>query len=95
MREAGKRWIEKREELLQCADSKSRLQEIVQEKYNEAPKYVLEKAEGPDHDKMFTVSVTFRGASLGTGYAGSKKEAEQLAAAHALREIEESAQTEK
>ena len=82
-------WIEKRDELLKKADAKSRLQEILQEKYTEAPKYVLEKAQGPDHNKLFTVAVTFRDKTLGTGNAGSKKEAEQQAAASALEEIDQ------
>lgn len=66
-------------------DAKSRLQEILQEKYNEAPQYLLDKEEGPSHQKQFTVSVVFRDAVLGSGLAGSKKEAEQKAAAAALK----------
>lgn len=68
-------------------DSKSRLQELLQEKYNEGPVYILEKEEGPDHRKTFTISVRFRDVVLATGSAGNKKEAEQKAAAMALEQF--------
>lgn len=75
---------DKKEEML-IADAKSRLQELLQEKYNEAPQYQLDSEEGPPHQKSFSVSVLFRDEVLGTGVAGSKKEAEQRAAADALK----------
>lgn len=77
-----------RQRLLQ-ADAKSRLQEVLQEAYSEAPTYVLNGAEGPDHRKSFQVSVCFRGQVLGQGQAFSKKEAEQAAAAAALQRLPE------
>ncbi|PHR27745.1 MAG: ribonuclease III [Desulfotalea sp.] len=77
----------KKEELL-IADSKSRLQEVLQEKYNEAPVYVIDAEEGPSHKKLFTVSVRFREENLGTGQAGSKKVAEQQAATEALKSLQ-------
>lgn len=77
----------KKEELL-VADAKSRLQETLQEKYNEGPSYVVEAEEGPSHQKLFTIAVHFHGAVLGLGQAGSKKEAEQRAAAAALKAIQ-------
>lgn len=77
-----------RQRLLQ-ADAKSRLQEILQERYSEAPTYVLDSAEGPDHQKTFAVSVCFRGMVLARGQAASKKEAEQAAAAEALLKLPE------
>jgi ribonuclease-3 len=73
----------KKEELL-VADAKSRLQEVLQEKFNEGPQYHLDQEEGPSHQRLFTTSVLFRGEVLGTGQARSKKEAEQRAAAAAL-----------
>lgn len=76
----------KKEELL-IADAKSRLQEVLQEKYNEAPTYKIEAEEGPSHQKIFTVAVCFQEQTLGTGQAGSKKEAEQKAAAAALAKM--------
>jgi ribonuclease III len=78
----------KKEELL-IADAKSRLQEVLQEKYNEAPQYHLDQEEGPSHQKMFTTSVHFRGEVLGSGQARSKKEAEQRAAAEALIRLQQ------
>ena len=77
--------IEKKEELM-VADAKSRLQEKLQEKHNEAPQYRLDAEEGPSHQRLFKVSVVFQGEVLGSGEAGSKKEAEQRAAAAALEE---------
>jgi ribonuclease III len=76
----------KKEELL-IADAKSHLQEVLQEKYNEAPTYKIEAEEGPSHQKLFTVAVRFQEQILGTGQAGSKKEAEQKAAATALAKM--------
>jgi len=74
---------EKKEELL-IADAKSRLQELIQEKHNEGPKYRIDAEEGPSHQKIFSVSVLFNDEVLGSGQASSKKEAEQKAAAAAL-----------
>ena len=76
--------IETKKHGLLLADAKSRLQELLQERYNEAPTYRLDHEEGPSHNKRFTVSVLFKGAVLGSGVAHSKKEAEQRAAAAAL-----------
>ena len=78
----------KKEELL-MADAKSRLQEALQEEFNEAPSYRLDQEEGPSHQKVFTVSVLFRDTALGNGTASSKKEAEQRAAAATLTELDE------
>jgi ribonuclease III len=77
----------KKEELL-VADAKSRLQEVLQEKFNEAPTYRTEAEEGPSHQRLFTVAVCFQEKTLGIGQAGSKKEAEQKAAAAALAQIQ-------
>ena len=86
-----RRWfepmIDRYREILKKADPKSALQEFLQEKYNEGPVYVLEKEKGPPHARLFYVSVHFRGKSLGTGSASSKKEAEQKAAAAALKSL--------
>jgi len=77
----------KKEELL-MADAKSRLQEALQEKFNEAPSYRIDLEEGPSHKKVFSVSVLFRDTALGSGTVGSKKEAEQRAAAATLAELD-------
>ena len=80
----------KKAELL-VADAKSRLQELLQERYNEIPQYSLDKEEGPAHQRLFTISVSFQQTVLGTGEARSKKEAEQKAAAAALAQLLEAA----
>lgn len=69
---------------LLATDAKSGLQEVLQERYNEGPVYVLEEEAGPAHARVFTVSVRFREEILGSGSASSKKEAEQRAARAAL-----------
>ncbi|MEW6593697.1 MAG: ribonuclease III [Thermodesulfobacteriota bacterium] len=79
-------WLETRRQSLLQADAKSALQELLQERYAEAPLYVLDEAAGPDHAKQFTVSVRFRDQVLGRGTAKNKKEAEQQAAAVALQD---------
>lgn len=76
--------ITDKKDRLMLADAKSRLQEALQEEFNEAPTYQLDREEGPSHRKQFFVSVRFQDKILGTGEAGSKKEAEQRAAAEAL-----------
>ncbi|MFZ5759688.1 MAG: ribonuclease III [Thermodesulfobacteriota bacterium] len=79
---------EKKEDMY-LADSKSRLQELIQARYNEGPIYVLERTEGPDHAKLFYVAVRFQDKVLARGTARSKKEAEQQAAAEAVRHFDE------
>ena len=76
------------EELLHN-DPKSALQEVLQERHNEGPAYILVAEEGPAHARLFTVSASFRGEELGRGQAGSKKAAEQLAAQAALARLHE------
>ncbi|MCI7327958.1 MAG: ribonuclease III, partial [Clostridiales bacterium] len=62
-------------------DFKTQVQEILQ-KDGTAPDicYVLDREEGPDHDKTFYVHLTCDGRTLGSGMGKSKKEAEQNAA---------------
>lgn len=69
------------------SDAKTALQEILQERHGVAPAYELAGEEGPAHAKSFTVAVRFQERILGRGTAGSKKEAEQQAAAAALAEL--------
>ncbi len=66
-------------------DYKSRLQELTQGAFKEAPVYKVIKREGPDHQLDFSVEVLFRGRSLGTGHGPSKKSASQEAAQMALQ----------
>lgn len=69
-------------------DFKSRLQEMVQKRHQSMPDYAILNATGPDHDKTFTVEVSFGSKSLGTGTGKTKKEAEQEAARDALLRLE-------
>lgn len=68
-------------------DSKTILQEIVQEDGSQPVEYVLVKEEGPDHNKKFTVEALVNGASMGLGSGHTKKAAEQAAAYQAIRKM--------
>jgi ribonuclease-3 len=52
------------------------------------PRYTIIKSEGPDHDRVFTVEVKVNNEVFGIGEGKNKKEAEQAAAAEALKKIE-------
>ena len=65
-------------------DYKSALQEELQAAGIHEIKYILEKEEGPDHDKTFTVRLEVKGQTAGHGTGKSKKNAEQAAAKNAL-----------
>jgi ribonuclease-3 len=62
------------------SDYKSQLQELWQRIYKDTPEYEVITEVGPDHRKEFTVEVSYKGKSLGTGTGASKKKAEQEAA---------------
>jgi ribonuclease-3 len=66
-------------------DSKSFFQEEAQEHTGITPAYKVLKEEGPDHDKQFTVGVHLNDELIGTGEGKSKQDAEQAAAADALK----------
>ncbi len=65
-------------------DSKSLLQEKVQEQVGITPLYKTAKESGPDHDKHFTVRVYVGDEMYGEGEGKSKQDAEQEAARNAL-----------
>lgn len=65
-------------------DSKSRFQEVAQEKVGVTPAYKTLKEVGPDHDKKFTVGVYLGNDLVITGEGRSKQEAEQDAARKGL-----------
>ena len=65
-------------------DPKSRLQEVVQARWQRAPTYRTVHEEGPEHRKVFTVEVHAQGEVLGSGTGHSKQEAEREAAKAAL-----------
>lgn len=66
-------------------DSKSRFQEIAQEKVGITPRYEIVSQTGPDHDKRFTTGVYLGRDRIATGDGRSKQEAEQAAAENALK----------
>ncbi len=67
---------------------KSRLQELIQARHKSPPRYRVMEVEGPDHDRLFKVAVTFNGRPLGEGEGRNKKTAEQNAAREALETLE-------
>lgn len=66
------------------ADYKTRLQELMQETRRVTPSYAVDEESGPDHDKIFVVTVRVENEVLATGTGKSKKAAEQDAARVAL-----------
>lgn len=65
-------------------DYKTEIQEKLQSHGEAEINYVIEKEEGPDHDKTFYANLIFQGNIIGSGSGRSKKEAEQQAAKQAL-----------
>lgn len=65
-------------------DSKSKFQEVAQEKTGMTPSYKLIKEVGPDHNKIFTVAVFVGEEEITEGEGKSKQEAEQMAAEKAI-----------
>jgi ribonuclease III len=68
---------------------KGELQEILQAKSPESPRYQLTAVSGPDHDRSFECAVFYRGEELGRGTGKSKKEAETYAALSALKNLQQ------
>ncbi|MDD3277880.1 MAG: ribonuclease III [Lachnospiraceae bacterium] len=70
-------------------DSKTILQEVLQEKQEAVISYRITDEAGPDHDKTFTAEVCLGGTCLGKGQGRTKKAAEQQAAYDALCRIKQ------
>lgn len=70
-------------------DHKSALQELMQARGQTPPSYVVVSTEGPPHDRRFTVKAVCRDCVIGCGSGGSKRAAEQRAAAQALEHADE------
>lgn len=68
-------------------DSKTALQEMVQDKGSNTISYELVSQKGPDHAKIFEVNCVVAGAVQGTGSGRSKKAAEQNAAYEAIMKM--------
>ena len=66
-------------------DYKTALQEIIQRNPEESVTYHLIGESGPDHNKVFEVTVNLNSNIIGKGTGRSKKQAEQMAAKEALK----------
>ncbi len=66
-------------------DSKTILQQLVQQTEGDALEYILIRADGPDHQKTFEVEVRVNSNPCGRGIGSSKRRAEQAAARAALK----------
>ena len=68
---------------------KALLQDYTQKKYHHTPEYQVISESGPDHSKIFLISVNIADKELGRGEGVSKKEAQQAAAENAFNSVEE------
>jgi ribonuclease-3 len=68
-------------------DPKTELQEALHAKGQEAPVYLLECVEGPEHAPLFISIVQVNGVMLGRGRGNTKKASQQEAAAQALLQL--------
>lgn len=71
-------------------DPKSILQELSQARFGVPPIYRVVEESGPDHDKLFTLSVKIKNQVYGTGTGHSKQTAQQAAASEALKSLQDS-----
>jgi ribonuclease-3 len=70
-------------------DAKSLLQELTQRHYQERPVYHLIGSDGPEHAKVFRVSLTLPDSRMFEAEGPSLKRAEQAVAAKALAVLTE------
>ena len=71
-------------------DPKTELQEILHAIGQEAPTYLLECVEGPEHAPVFVSVVQIRGETRGRGRGTTKKASQQAAAAEAIEFLKRS-----
>jgi ribonuclease-3 len=69
-------------------DHKTRLQELIQQRFKDRPIYKVVSQCGPEHEKQFAVQVSYRSRILGEGVGNTKKQASQRAAESALFSLE-------
>ena len=69
-------------------DYKTRLQELLQKRWQVRPEYRIIAEEGPVHQCHYTVDVVWDGQVRGRGEGSSKKRAEQEAARRALESLQ-------
>lgn len=79
--------IQKAAEGLLHSDYKTEVQEFLQSRGETEIQYLIEKEEGPDHDKLFYTILQAGGMEIGRGAGRSKKESEQRAAQDALVQL--------
>jgi len=70
-----------------CKDYKTTLQEYTQAIYGVTPQYKLIDAIGPDHDKIFEVSISLNDRVIANAKGKSKKSAQKEAAKLALEKL--------
>lgn len=69
-------------------DPKTALQEWAQARGFQPPKYVTVSREGPDHAPVFVIEAQMQNGETQQGKAGTKRQAEQLAAKELLTRLE-------
>ncbi|KAA6231116.1 ribonuclease III [Campylobacter sp. LR264d] len=70
-------------------DYKTKLQELTQGVMGQTPVYELLRSFGPDHLKQFEIALKLDGKEMARAIAGSKKEAQQMAAKLTLEKLKE------
>lgn len=70
-------------------DYKTLLQEFVQRRFRNCPRYLLDRKIGPDHQQTFWVTVLINNKKYGTGAGSSKKSAEQESARIAWEKMQQ------
>ncbi|MDR1192114.1 MAG: ribonuclease III [Verrucomicrobiales bacterium] len=85
--------VEEQKDKAALFNPKGVLQERMQAAGQGSPAYVLDHEEGPDHAKIYQVSVHSGDVTLGYGTGNSKKFAEIAAAADALEKLEREPQS--
>jgi ribonuclease-3 len=83
-----KRLFEQRLRTVTPTDPKTELQEALHARGSEAPEYLLEMVEGPEHSPTFVSVVKIDGKIVGRGRGTTKKASQQAAAAEALAALE-------
>ncbi len=70
-------------------DYKTRLQELTQARFGEAPEYRVLRAFGPDHLKQFEVGLYINDKEYAKAVSSTKKQAHQIAAKIAYEKLEQ------
>jgi ribonuclease-3 len=72
---------------IEMTDFKSAMIEYCQSKMKMIPEMVVEDESGPEHDKVFTLSVRLDGEIIGRGTGKTKKQASQEACRQAMKSL--------